>query len=149
MFLDPKEFSFIVKSTPLVSIDLIVHDENGSFLLGQRINRPARGFWFVPGGRILKDETLDSAFKRITLGELGLELDIKTAVFKGVYEHFYSDNFSSDLFSTHYVVLTYIIKVAVGFEPFVNTQHSKYNWFAKESVLSSDDVHANTKAYFI
>ncbi|PLO96382.1 GDP-mannose mannosyl hydrolase, partial [Klebsiella pneumoniae] len=27
--------------------------------------------------------------------------------------------------------------------------HSKYNWFAKESVLSSDDVHANTKAYFI
>ena len=31
--------------------------------MGQRTNEPARGSWFVPGGRILKDEPLDEAMQ--------------------------------------------------------------------------------------
>jgi colanic acid biosynthesis protein WcaH len=149
MFLDPKEFSFIVKSTPLVSIDLIIQDANSSILLGQRINRPARGFWFVPGGRIRKDESLDDAFKRISFEELGKEIDKKDAVFKGIYEHFYSDNFSEVSFSTHYVVLAFKINLPRDFIPLTNTQHSKYFWFQEQKLLASDTVHFNTKAYFL
>jgi colanic acid biosynthesis protein WcaH len=33
-----------------VSIDLIVRDADGRVLLGLRNNRPARDWWFVPGG---------------------------------------------------------------------------------------------------
>lgn len=58
------EFLEIVRLTPLVSIDLIVLDQAGDVLLGRRVNRPAQGMWFVPGGRIRKDETLADAFKR-------------------------------------------------------------------------------------
>ena len=99
MKLSSTDFKMIVKSTPLVSIDLIVRDSEGDVLLGKRINRPAQGFWFVPGGRVLKDESFESAFKRLIKEELGLNT-VKSN-FKGIYQHFYDDNFSEDDFTTH------------------------------------------------
>ena len=71
MWLTGDTFRTVVASTPLVSIDLVVQDAEGAVLLGQRLNRPAQGFWFVPGGRIMKNETLDAAFRRLTADELG------------------------------------------------------------------------------
>ena len=67
-----QEFLAVVKTTPLVSLDLLVQDRQGRVLLGMRKNEPARGFWFVPGGRIMKDEALAAAFERILDAELGL-----------------------------------------------------------------------------
>ncbi|HGY7193620.1 TPA: NUDIX domain-containing protein, partial [Escherichia coli] len=62
MFLDDNAFKNIIRNTPLISIDLIIQNEKDEYLVGKRNNRPARGFWFVPGGRILKDESLDNGF---------------------------------------------------------------------------------------
>ncbi len=82
----------VVESNPLVSIDLPVQSEQGEYLLGVRKNRPAQGHWFVPGGRVQKNETLDAAFRRLTSQELGIEPERSTATFKGVYQHFYPDS---------------------------------------------------------
>lgn len=41
-------------SAPLVSFDLIIRDPDGRALLRLRTNDPAKGFYFVPGGRILE-----------------------------------------------------------------------------------------------
>ena len=65
-------FKTIIASTPLISIDLIIRNKNGDVLLGKRINRPAQGFWFVPGGRVLKDESFALAFKRLIKVELDM-----------------------------------------------------------------------------
>ena len=59
MKLSSADFTTIIKSTPLVSIDLIVRNIEDNVLLGKRTNRPAQGCWFVPGGRVLKDEHFD------------------------------------------------------------------------------------------
>ncbi len=69
--LDELTFKTVVASTPLVSMDLIVRNKRDQVLLGLRTNRPAQGFWFVPGGRICKDETFEQAFVRLTEMELG------------------------------------------------------------------------------
>ena len=37
----------------------------------QRTNRPAQGYWFVPGGRVQKDETLEAAFEAADDGGTG------------------------------------------------------------------------------
>ena len=69
----PKEVLIeVVRSAPLVSIDLIARRPDGAVLLGYRRNRPAQGFWFVPGGRILKGERMAEALVRIVRRELGL-----------------------------------------------------------------------------
>ena len=60
--LDKQTFQTVVAHTPLISLDLIVENVNGQVLLGQRLNKPAQGCWFVPGGRVLKDETMAHAF---------------------------------------------------------------------------------------
>lgn len=69
MLLPVHEFAQVIDRTPLVSLDLLVENGQGEFLLGLRTNRPAQGFWFVPGGRVRKGETLAQAFERLTLAD--------------------------------------------------------------------------------
>jgi colanic acid biosynthesis protein WcaH len=148
MFLSQNIFSTIVENTPLVSIDLIIKDDENNILLGQRINKPAQGYWFVPGGRILKDETLQNAFMRITKDELNVQYTIHEAKFLGIYQHFYDDNVFSKSFSTHYVVLGFEI-ILKEKSNFGTSQHNSYKWFEINELLNSDQVHQNTKDYFI
>ena len=148
MFLQPEDFATVVRSTPLISLDLIVENAQGEFLLGKRNNRPAQGYWFVPGGRVQKDETLSDAFARLTEAELGVSLPLSAGQFNGVWQHFYDDNFSGTDFSTHYVVLGF--RVQVGHTPLAlpDAQHNDYCWLNREALLAADHVHANSRAYF-
>ena len=75
--LDDKLFRNIVQNVPLVSIDLVVFNQENKMLVGFRCNNPAKGFWFVPGSRIFKDENIKSAFERISIKELNYKLKIK------------------------------------------------------------------------
>ncbi|WGS50562.1 GDP-mannose mannosyl hydrolase [Paraburkholderia sp. D15] len=144
------DFLDIVRLTPLIAIDLIVRDDEGRVLLGHRRNRPARGTWFVPGGRIHKDETLDSAFARIADAELGIAgLQRSTARFEGVFEHHYGDNFAGEPdVSTHYIVLAYTLTFTSATPLGRPDQHSDYRWLTPVELLARVDVHDNTKAYF-
>ncbi|SMG44242.1 GDP-mannose mannosyl hydrolase [Paraburkholderia susongensis] len=144
------DFLDVVRLTPLVSIDLIACDAAGRILVGHRRNRPARDTWFVPGGRIHKDETLDAAFTRIAEAELGIaSLARSAARFEGVFEHHYSDNFAAEPgVSTHYIVLAYALTLT-GTAPVGRPeQHSHYLWLTQAELLAHADVHDNTKAYF-
>lgn len=145
----PKEqFAAVIRSAPLIAMDLIVSDRDGRILLGMRINAPARGFWFVPGGRIFKDESLDDAFGRIAGSELGLKMTRQKACFLGVYEHFYDENVFDTAFSTHYVVLAYGVTVEESVT-FAGNQHSAYRWIDRDAIPTDDAVHHYTKDYFI
>ena len=80
-------FKTVVASTPLVSIDLIIRNSQEQVLLGLRNNRPTQGYWFVPGGRIQKDERLENAFRRLVSVELGVNAQgkfMKVCEFTGV-----------------------------------------------------------------
>jgi colanic acid biosynthesis protein WcaH len=111
MFLDDTTFKAVIASTPLISIDLVVKNTKGEYLLGFRNNRPAQGFWFVPGGRILKGETMDDAFIRLCKNELGASSTRQQANFLGPFEHFYSDYVFGEDVMTHYVVLGYALTI--------------------------------------
>ncbi|MEH6387411.1 GDP-mannose mannosyl hydrolase [Pseudomonas profundi] len=148
MFLEADAFRSIVASTPLVSIDLIVQNQSDEILLGQRLNRPAQGCWFVPGGRIYKNENLDAAFRRLTETELGQTFCRESATLLGIFEHFYSDSVFGDTPDTHYVVVAYALKLSSGSElqpPAI--QHDLYRWWSRPDMLASDEVHVHTKAY--
>ena len=147
--LSPSSFLEVVRSTPLVSIDLILRNPAGEVLLGQRINQPARGYWFVPGGRIRKNERLAEAFRRLAREEVGQALELSDARFLGVFEHFYDTNFAGAAgVSTHYVVLGYQIQLAEPPAHLPGDQHHAYRWWSVEQLLADENVHANTKRYF-
>lgn len=147
-FLEKERFLAVVNDMPLVSIDLIVTNENDQILLGQRCNRPAQGYWFVPGGRIQKNEILDHAFERIGLDELGVVLSRKQASLLGVYEHIYSDNFANvEGVGTHYVVIAYKINLHKKTLILPQEQHISYQWMSPTELVQNPQVHPNTKAY--
>lgn len=149
MFLSQEDFATVVRATPLISIDLVVENLAGEYLLGLRTNRPAQGFWFVPGGRVQKDETLSDAFARLTQAELGKRFTLEDGEFYGVWQHFYDDNFSGKDFSTHYIVLGFRLRVDAHSLKLPTEQHHEYLWLTPTSLLERDDVHDNSRAYFL
>lgn len=148
MFLPADTFRTVVASTPLVSIDLLVRNLQGELLLGERLNRPAQGSWFAPGGRILKNETLDAAFARLTQEELGQAFGRDQGRLLGVYEHFYDDSVFGEAPDTHYVVIAYAIELGAqqSLQP-PSVQHGRYRWWPIEQMRDEPRIHSNTRAY--
>ena len=147
--LEPSKFRELVKSGPLVSIDLIVRNQNNEVLLGFRKSAPAKSTWFVPGGRVWKNERFDAAFRRITEHELGISLELKNARFLRPFEHFYEENFAEEPgFGTHYVVLAYEIRLPSEHAELPLKQHSVYEWMSEKDILQNKKVHFYTKDYF-
>ena len=155
MFLDDATFRTVIDSSPLVSIDLLVENSQGEFLLGQRNNRPAQGDWFVPGGRIRKNESLAAAFHRLTQEELGVAFSVSDATLLGPYDHFYLDSIYGDQISTHYVAIAYKLKNCKAINEHLENenmpliQHCSYRWQSVNSLLLDPTVHQHTKAYFL
>ena len=142
--LNPETFKTVINSTPLISIDLLVKKDN-KILLGKRINKPAQGYFFSIGGRVYKNETIDSAMMRIAKDELNIELKLIPR-FIDVFEHFYDDSIYQDV-STHYVNLAYEIEI----EEILNLpteQHNEYQWLTIDELLKSKQVHQYVKDYF-
>lgn len=147
MFLTNEVFKIVIQNTPLVAIDFIAENQDNRILLGKRTNPPAKGFWFTPGGRILKNELLQDAFERLLYNELHLTPNECEQQFLGVYEHLYHDSIFGDEISTHYVVLAYRLKVPASFTP-PKDQHSEYNWFSADEIVHGGFAHENVVRYF-
>ena len=77
--LSPADFHTVVRLAPLVSVDLIIRNPQGEILLGLRANEPAKGFYFVPGGIVLKHERLRDAFTRILKRETNCDGSLEDA----------------------------------------------------------------------
>jgi colanic acid biosynthesis protein WcaH len=147
--LGDENFAFIVRNTPLVAIDIIIEDPDHRMLLGRRNNEPAKGYYFVPGGAIRKNEMIQGAFARILKAETGLHASIGGAKFIGVFEHFYDTNrFDDPEYGTHYVVLAYELRLTERPSVRLDSQHSDIRWLSGAEILSASDVHPNAKAYF-
>ncbi len=145
-----EHFVELLRGLPLVSVDLVLVRGGTEILLGLRTNRPAQGSWFVPGGRILKDEPRADALKRVAARELGIaNIAGLKPLLLGVFEHFYPDCFAGDIgVSTHYVVIAHRLDVPLGFEvPGCDNQHAELRWWPIAEAAANTDVHRYTRDY--
>jgi colanic acid biosynthesis protein WcaH len=153
--LDASTFQTVVFSTPLVSLDLMLIRGSAEILLGLRVNQPAQDWWFVPGGRIYKNERIHDALIRIAETELGLGSALLSrqlsSQFLGVFEQFYDDCFSGAKgVTTHYVSMPYILPVQADFSmPEGDDQHKMLRWWPISEALASPDVHRYCKDYLM
>lgn len=65
-------FQQAVRYFPLPSVSVAVQNEAGEILFVRRKNNPAKGEWWLPGGRIMNGETVARALDRILRDETGL-----------------------------------------------------------------------------
>jgi colanic acid biosynthesis protein WcaH len=147
--LSDDEFAHVVRLAPLVSVDLIIRDAKQNVLVALRTNEPAKGAYFVPGGCIRKNETIENAFKRILKNETGCRTRFADARFLGVFQHFYpTSRHGPSGNGTHYIVLAYEVLFDRRPTIILDRQHSAYRWLNADEVKAATDVHENTKAYF-
>ena len=128
-YINDSQWKICVENLPVYAIDLLIYFKEGKLLMGKRINNPAKDYLFVPGGRVLKNETREKAFERISKKEVGTVLNIVNSRFIGIYEHFYKNSkWNDNNISTHYVVEARLIE----FETYNNkkfnlsNQHSSF-----------------------
>ena len=142
-----EQFKTVVENTPLISIDFIIENSEGKFLLGKRVNAPACGYWFTLGGRILKNETINDAIQRLSNKEFNKTVTKEMLVFCSTFEHFYEESFVDEKISTHYIVLVYKIKIDDKLD-LPDAEHSEYCYFSEEELLKNSYVHKFVKDYF-
>jgi len=130
----------IVENVPIPSVDLLVKYDEG-VLLAKRRNEPAKGEWFVPGGRIQKGESLTEAVHRVAEEELGIEVIIDEEL--GAYDHFYETSDVANSGGKHYVAHGYVV-VPTSESISLDTQHDEARIFQLNELPS---IHEYVEAY--
>jgi colanic acid biosynthesis protein WcaH len=110
-------------------------------LLVERSTEPAKGFWWLPGGRLLKGETFFAAAKRKAKQETGM-LDVKPVQVLGVWNTFFptshwDDDESKGTQTVNPIVLVEVTQAGADVE--LDETSENYRWI-------SLDPDAATKA---
>ena len=145
--LEENTFKTVIENTPLISIDFIIENNKGKYLLGKRVNKPAKNYWFTLGGRVFKNEKIEDAIKRLSSKEFNQKITINDVKFHGTFEHFYKDSFVDDNISTHYIVLAYKIKLDDNIK-LPKNEHNEYKYYSKEEIMNNTYIHKYVKDYF-
>ena len=118
------------ESMPIFCVDIVLKNSEGGFLLVKRSNEPANGQWWLPGGRLLRNETIDEAAVRKIKEEVGLDIKL----FKGMnkcYELIFNDSPFSHGRGTHNVTTCVSAEVS-DFDDFkLDGNHSELKLFHK------------------
>jgi len=137
--IDEDAWATVVRSVPIVSVDLVVR-RDGGVLLGRRRNEPAKGEWFVPGGRVHRGERLADAVQRVAREELGTSVTVERRL--GAYEHLYDESEIDGVDGKHYVPVGFVVTPDGPVEP--DDQHEELRLFEPPF---EQEFHPYVRAY--
>lgn len=154
------ELMAAVRALPLVSMDWVLTDPQGRLLVGWRLNAPARGSWFTPGGRIRKGEALMAGLQRVACEELGVSAEAAAkwtsrATLMGAWDHMYPDAAFSPDTPTHYVNLPQWLALTQAEVDTltqclpVGAQHSHWQWMPLTQAATQSHAHVKPYAHWL
>jgi colanic acid biosynthesis protein WcaH len=85
-----EHYKQILEVMPVLCVDVVIRNTAGEYLLVKRVNEPLKGQWWVVGGRVLKNETLEQAVLRKVKQEVGLTVHALEPI--GYYEDRFEKN---------------------------------------------------------
>lgn len=138
-----EDWETIVRNVPIVSVDLVVCSPDG-IVLGSRVNEPAKGEWFVPGGRVHKHERLTEAVHRLAREELNVDgVTIRESL--GAYEHLYDTTEVVNSDGKHYLANGFVVETDKRVDDMtIDDQHGDVKAFESDAF---PDLHEYTSAY--
>lgn len=129
--IDKELYSKIHELLPISCLDIVIIDD-GKVLLVKRNRKPAEGQYWLPGGRILRNESFADAAKRLVLGETGLHINAVETL--GVDNLIFTDDPFGHGQGTHTVtVVTKCVPVTTDVK--VDGNHDNHIWWDPKTPL--------------
>jgi colanic acid biosynthesis protein WcaH len=114
----------IVDVLPILCVDIVIKHK-GEFLLVKRNNKPMKGKFWVPGGRVLKTEKIEQAVKRKVKEETGLKVKIIRPL--GYFEGDFLKNEFGSKTGYHGVSIVFLTK-PISFKVKLDSQSSDWKF---------------------
>lgn len=125
------EYRRVIELMPIPCVDVVIFNDGGEFLLGRRRNRPAQGQWWIPGGRIKKNEGLgERAVIDRVRDETGLI--VKRPRFLTIYDLRFPDSAFGP--PAQCISLLFTARVDGPTTPRVDSQHSEFRWVSRDQL---------------
>ena len=133
--IDDSLYNKIIDVLPILCVDGFIVDDDKILLL-KRNNYPAINEWWVPGGRVVKNELLCDSIIRKVKEETGLDVEILNQI--GITETIFE--------TKHTVNVCFSLKVkSDNINITINSEHSEYKWFKMDSL----PININSELYKI
>lgn len=124
-----KLYKQILEVIPILCVDVVIRNARGEYLLVKRANAPLKGRWWVIGGRVRKNETLEHAVIRKLRQETSLTVRKMRPI--GYYEDTFQDN--SIKLATLFHAVSVVFAVAIGNDVKIRLDQQSSAWkFAKK-----------------
>ena len=121
-----QEYRAILERMPVLCVDAIIQNNKSQYLLVRRTNEPLKGEYWVPGGRVLKNETLHEAVIRKVRQELGVNSHVVMPV--GIYEDFFNKSEFGLETGLHTVSMVFLM-IAENYEIHTDNQSDDWGWY--------------------
>jgi len=105
--LSRKTFKIILDNVPLLCVDIVAKHKR-KYLLVKRKNRPLKGTFWPPGGRVLRNETIEEAVRRKMREETGLRVKLIRPL--GYFEYFFKSHAIALKNGYHSISIVYLVK---------------------------------------
>ncbi len=116
-----EKFIEIYSQVPRLCVEMVIQNHQG-ILLTKRAIKPALGMWHLPGGTLLKGESVTEAVSRVAEEEIGM--DIKLGSLIGYIEYSEENAVGQSVSLVFHASLT-------SSEIKLNEQASEYQYFPK------------------
>ena len=115
-------YNKILTNIPIICVDGVILSKNGVLFM-KRKNEPAKNEWWFPGGRLLKNESLEDAIIRKVKEET--HIDVKLIKSIGVSQTI----FETGVFGipTHTINFTFLLTTE-DFDVKIDKDHIQYIW---------------------
>lgn len=128
-FIPQEDYNKILQTMPIACIDVAIVSQ-GSILLVKRKDEPAKGEWWVPGGRILKGETM----KQCAMRKAKEEVNIDCCIGPLIYTAETIFNTGPNGIPVHSVNSCFLMyPKTLDYKCQLDSHHRGYKWFSKNS----------------
>ncbi|MCG3209168.1 MAG: GDP-mannose mannosyl hydrolase [Anaerolineae bacterium] len=123
-FIPASLYHQILERLPIACVDIAIV-AGGAVLLVKRKDQPARGQWWVPGGRVLKGEMMKETAVRKAREEVGIECHVGPIIHTA--ETIFPDG-PNDI-PVHSINSCFFLYPAnPDFKPQLDDHHAEYRW---------------------
>lgn len=127
-----KLYHQIITHVPIACVDVaIVH--NHCVLLVKRLDQPAKGQWWLPGGRVHKGEMMRDTAKRKALEEVGLQCEVGPLIYTA--ETVFEDGPNG--IPVHSINSCFLLSPIHQYCPItLDSHHKSHSWFSPINLVN-------------